>query len=144
MAKYSYLRFFNGVENELNLDYDATNEKWNGVVYLPEVSVGLYETFNLFILEELVDSNGHIVYGRPISANSSGSNFSIDAPQLEDQTRSQAINSQDSNDNDNNDNNNSSDDISPNADVWTTNTNRSRDYKDKSNDSSSDEDLIPF
>lgn len=77
MAKYSYLRFFNGVENELNLDYDATNEKWNGVVYLPEVSVGLYETFNLFILEELVDSNGHIVYGRPISANSSGSNFTF-------------------------------------------------------------------
>ena len=52
MSKYSYLRFFNGVENELNLDYDTANEKWNGVVYLPEVSVGLYETFNLFILEE--------------------------------------------------------------------------------------------
>lgn len=55
MSKYSHLRFFNGVENELNLDYDSVNEKWNGTVYLNEVSTGLYETFNLFILEELVD-----------------------------------------------------------------------------------------
>lgn len=75
MSKYSYLRFFNGVENELNLDYDTTNEKWSGVVYLPEVSVGLYETFNLFILEELVDPTGYVVYGRPVSADSNGSNF---------------------------------------------------------------------
>ena len=75
MSKYSYLRFFNGVENELNLDYNSTSEKWTGVVYLPEVSVGLYETFNLFMLEELVDSTGRMVYGRPISENSSGSNF---------------------------------------------------------------------
>ena len=75
MSKYSYLRFFNGVENELNLNYDSTNEKWSGVVYLPEVSVGLYETLNLFILEELVDANGQIVYGRPVSADSNGSNF---------------------------------------------------------------------
>ncbi len=75
MSKYSYLRFFNGVENELNLDYDTTNERWSGVVYLPEVSVGLYETFNLFILEELVDPTGYVVYGRPVSADSNGSNF---------------------------------------------------------------------
>lgn len=77
MSKYSYLRFFNGVENELNLDYDVTAEKWSGVAYLPEVSTGLYETFNLFILEELVDVNGQIVYGRPISADSNGSNFTF-------------------------------------------------------------------
>jgi len=75
MGKYSHLRFFNGVENELNLNYDSTNEKWRGTVYLPEVSVGLYETFNLFILEELVDPTGYVVYGRPVSVDSSGSNF---------------------------------------------------------------------
>ena len=51
MATYSKLRFFNGFENELNLTYNSNSEKWEGVVYLPEVSVGLYETFNLFILE---------------------------------------------------------------------------------------------
>jgi hypothetical protein len=75
MAKYSHLRFFNGFENELNLTYDYANEVWNGVVYLPEVSCGLYETFNLFILEELVDSNGQLVYGSPVSINNGGSNF---------------------------------------------------------------------
>ena len=77
MAKYSYLRFFNGFENELNLTYDYDSEKWSGAVYLPEVSTGLYETFNLFILEELVDSNGNIVYGSPVSSNSAGSNFNF-------------------------------------------------------------------
>lgn len=75
MSKYSGLRFFNGVENELNLKYDGTSEKWSGTVYLPEVSTGLYETFNLFIVEELVDSNGLPVYGTPISSDSGGSNF---------------------------------------------------------------------
>ena len=52
MSRYSGLRFFNGVENELNLTYDSTNEKWSGTVFLPEVSTGLYETFNLFIIEQ--------------------------------------------------------------------------------------------
>ena len=72
---YEYLRFFNGFENELNLEWNADICKWEGVVYLPEVSVGLYETFNLFILEEQVDANGSTIYGRPISADSGGSNF---------------------------------------------------------------------
>ena len=115
-----------------------------------EIAIGISDDYrNPRIDEEEAIDNEIDMFGNSRNGNSafrdaSGSNFSIDAPQLEDQTRSQAINSQDSNDNDNNDNNNSSDDISPNADVWTTNTNRSRDYKDKSNDSSSDEDLIPF
>ena len=77
MATYSKLRFFNGFENELNLTYNSNSEKWEGVVYLPEVSVGLYETFNLFILEELVDANGGVVYGSPISNDPNGSNFTF-------------------------------------------------------------------
>ena len=78
MARYSKLRFFNGVENELNLNYNSTDERWSGRVFLPEVSVGLYESFNLFIIEELVDANGNIVYGTPISSNSNGSDFKFE------------------------------------------------------------------
>ena len=50
--KYSNLRFFNGVEHELNLEYDSTAERWSGTIHLPEVSSGLYESFSLLILEE--------------------------------------------------------------------------------------------
>ena len=78
MSRYSGLRFFNGVENELNLKYDSTNEKWSGTAFLPEVSTGLYETFNLFIIEEFIGSNGSIVYGSPISSNAAGSNFKFE------------------------------------------------------------------
>ena len=79
MSKYSGLRFFNGTENELNLSYSSTQEKWTGRVHLPEVSTGLYESFNLFIIEEFMDSvSGLNVYGTPISHASGGTSFKFE------------------------------------------------------------------
>jgi hypothetical protein len=48
---YNNLRFFNGLDNDLNLVQDASGV-WRGNLFLDEVSVQLYETVNLFILEE--------------------------------------------------------------------------------------------
>jgi len=79
MSRYTGLRFFNGTDNELNLAYDSTDERWSGRVFLPEVSTGLYESFNLFIVEEFIDSNnGLTVYGTPISSNTLGSSFKFE------------------------------------------------------------------
>jgi hypothetical protein len=74
--KYSHLKFFNGVENELNLSYDETTEKWSGVVHIPEVSAGLYESINLFILEKFNnDGLGYHVFGKPSTENTSLSTY---------------------------------------------------------------------
>ena len=76
--RYSNLKFFNGVENELNLTYDEVTQKWSGSVHIPEVSSGLYESVNLFILEEFMDSDlGYKVYGKPTTENSSLSEYNF-------------------------------------------------------------------
>lgn len=50
---YDNLRFFRGLEYDLNFEKDVL-DVWKGTVHLPEVSEGLYETVNLFILEESI------------------------------------------------------------------------------------------
>ena len=62
---WNNLRFFNGVDEELQL---VQNEDgvWTGKVYMPEVSTHLYETVNLFILEECT-LNGDTIINKPIS-----------------------------------------------------------------------------
>jgi len=62
---WNNLRFFNGVDEELQL---VQNEDgvWTGKVYMPEVSTYLYETVNLFILEECT-LLGDTVINKPIS-----------------------------------------------------------------------------
>ena len=56
---YDNLRFFKGTDYDLNLEKDSL-DVYRGTVYLPEVSEGLYETVNLFILEECA------LFGDPI------------------------------------------------------------------------------
>ena len=51
---YKNLRFFDSESNDLNLLYNSTTNIWEGVCYLPNVSVGLYETLTLYILEEVI------------------------------------------------------------------------------------------
>ena len=70
---YNNLRFFKGLDYDLNLEQDS-NGIWNGVVYLDEVSVGLYETINMFIVEECL-FNGDPVINTPIAESSSDSAF---------------------------------------------------------------------
>ena len=71
MAEYPYLRFFNGVENELNLKEDLVSGVLKGSIFLPEVSTGLYESANLFILEEQKDAQENPVWGTPIGESGS-------------------------------------------------------------------------
>jgi len=47
---YDKLRFFKGFDYDLNLVKNASGV-WEGSVYLDEVSTGLYETVNIFLLE---------------------------------------------------------------------------------------------
>ena len=62
---WNNLRFFNGTISELQLVQDEDNV-WTGTVYLPEVSASLYETVNLFILEECIQNND-LVINKPLS-----------------------------------------------------------------------------
>jgi hypothetical protein len=64
---YNNLRFFKGLDYDLNLEQDS-NGVWNGVVFLPEVSVGLYETINMFIVEECI-FNGDPLINAPVGRN---------------------------------------------------------------------------
>jgi len=54
---WQYLNFFDKNGKYLNLDYDKDQDKWTGNVYLPEVSIGLFEVGQLFILQEFINSN---------------------------------------------------------------------------------------
>lgn len=62
---WNNLRFFNGTDSEIQLVQDA-NGIWTGKVYMPEVSANLYETVNLFVLEDCL-LNGDAVINKPIS-----------------------------------------------------------------------------
>ena len=70
---YNNLRFFNGLENDLNLLQDA-NGVWTGSLYLDEVSVQLYETVNLFVLEECKHL-GDLVANAPVAETSDATKF---------------------------------------------------------------------
>ena len=66
---YNNLRFFDNDSNELNLVWDVDSNQWRGVVYLPEVSIGLYETLTLYILEEVKGHLGEPLHVKPIAEN---------------------------------------------------------------------------
>tara|TARA_R110002074_G_scaffold27369_7_gene79423 strand:- start:1862 stop:5152 length:3291 start_codon:yes stop_codon:yes gene_type:complete len=54
---WKYLNFFDKNGKYYNFDYDSSADKWTGSIYLPEVSIGLFEVGQLFILEEFIDKN---------------------------------------------------------------------------------------
>jgi|TARA_B110000908_G_scaffold103550_1_gene121924 hypothetical protein len=62
--EYTNLRFFKDVETDLNLVYNSNTEVFTGRVFLNEVSTGLYETVNLFLLQEVV-SNSDLTFNYP-------------------------------------------------------------------------------
>jgi hypothetical protein len=66
---YQNLRFFDNNSNELNLEYDSTLGYSKGTVFLNEISTGLYETLNLYVLEEVRDELDNVRFVHPISAD---------------------------------------------------------------------------
>ena len=59
MNNWSNLHFFDKNGKAYNFSYNSTDDKWTGSIYLPEVSVGLFEVGQIFILEKLFDANSN-------------------------------------------------------------------------------------
>jgi len=60
------LVFFNKKGNPLNFNYDEENDKWTGNLHFDEVSIGLFESDTIYLLEKLKeDGTGDIIYGHP-------------------------------------------------------------------------------
>ena len=50
--KYRHLEFFEKDGENCNFQWDEIAGMWTGNIYMPEVSTGLYETTNIFIVEQ--------------------------------------------------------------------------------------------
>ena len=70
---YNNLRFFKGTDYDLNFTKNSSGV-FKGTVYLPEVSEGLYETINLFILEEC-QLSGDPIINFPVAETSNDEKF---------------------------------------------------------------------
>jgi hypothetical protein len=64
---YQNLRFFDSNSDQLNLVWNDNLSYFEGNVYLPTVSTGLYETVTIFVLEEAINSLGGTEWVTPIS-----------------------------------------------------------------------------
>ena len=73
---YNNLLFYDSDSNELNLE--IVDGIWQGVVYLPEVSAGLYETLTLYILEETRTQLGEEKYVMPIANSNEDVSFEFE------------------------------------------------------------------
>ena len=62
---YKFLGFFDKDGNDLNFVYDEDTGIWEGKIHIPEVSIGLFESANIFIVEEFKTSGGTTRYGVP-------------------------------------------------------------------------------
>ena len=70
---WNNLRFFNGTTSEIQLE--VVDGIWQGSIYLPVVSTQLYETVNLFILEEGLDEDGNSIINTPVSPDGTITQF---------------------------------------------------------------------
>ena len=78
--RYKFLSFFGSDGSDLNFTFDETTNIWSGTVNIPTVSVNLYESTSIFILEQFLTPGNMTKYGIPhISTSSSittsGSNW---------------------------------------------------------------------
>jgi len=54
---WQYLNFFDKNGKNYNFEYDSSSDRWYGSIYLPEVSIGLFEVGQIFILQEFINKN---------------------------------------------------------------------------------------
>jgi hypothetical protein len=62
---FAFLGFFNKEGSDLNFNFDNITGMWSGNINLPEISVGLYETASVVILEEFITTSGISKWGLP-------------------------------------------------------------------------------
>lgn len=64
---YDNLRFFDSDSNQLNFEFNNSLGYYQGNIYLPVVSTGLYETSTIYILEEAQGDLGQPLFITPVS-----------------------------------------------------------------------------
>ncbi len=74
---WSNLRFFNGVTSEFQFTQSIIDGVWEGNIFMPEVSTQLYETINLFILEDCT-VNGEPGINKPVSPDNTITKFKFE------------------------------------------------------------------
>ncbi len=57
MNRWKHIYFFDKDGKYYNFDYDEADDIWTGDIYLPEVSTGLFEVGQLFILQEFIQQS---------------------------------------------------------------------------------------
>jgi hypothetical protein len=63
---WQHLAFFDKGGKNYNMDYDSTTDMWFGDIFLPQVSIDLFEVGQLFILQKMVNSTNNLFeYGYP-------------------------------------------------------------------------------
>jgi len=72
MNRWKHIYFFDKNGKYYNFDYDEVNDIWSGNIYLPEVSTGLFEVGQMFILEEFIQQSTNTKkFGYPHSLEAS-------------------------------------------------------------------------
>jgi len=66
VANWKHLFFFDKSGKNYNMKYDSSADKWTGDIFLPQVSIDLFEVGQLFILQKMKDANsGTFMFGYP-------------------------------------------------------------------------------
>lgn len=65
MNSYEFLEFYNKRGENLNLVRDESTGIWEGTIHVDSVSVGLFESETITIIEKFKTSGGMIEYGKP-------------------------------------------------------------------------------
>jgi hypothetical protein len=66
VANWKHLFFFDKSGKNYNMKYDSSTDKWTGDIFLPQVSIDLFEVGQLFILQKMKDANsGTFMFGYP-------------------------------------------------------------------------------
>lgn len=54
---WEHLHFFDKSGKYYNFEYNSSQDKWTGEIYLPQVSTNLFEVAQIFVLEKFIDKN---------------------------------------------------------------------------------------
>jgi hypothetical protein len=64
--KWKHLIFFDKEGKNYNMEYDSTADMWSGDIFLPQVSIDLFEVGQIFILEKMINATSNTFeYGYP-------------------------------------------------------------------------------
>jgi hypothetical protein len=76
MNYWKHIYFFDKNGKYFNFDYDDNSDMWSGNIYLPQVSTGLFEVGQIFILQEFIqESTGLKTFGYPHSREEDDCNW---------------------------------------------------------------------